>query len=194
MASANRDEERYEDGDQFDVFRPKLPHMSFGFGSHFCSGHAVSRALEEIILEETFAGLPRDRARSRPQARRRRLVRAQRPAPPRQVVGMTWHPVDAPEEAHDGTIVGAEVAGVRIALVRTDSSRSRGRGRVHALESAHSRSTASSSTSHSLCCNCHGAEFDVETGAVLADPATEDLRVYALEERDGSLAIEIDAP
>ncbi len=58
MASANRDEERYEDGDRFDVFRPKLPHMSFGFGSHFCSGHAVSRALEEIILEETFAGLP----------------------------------------------------------------------------------------------------------------------------------------
>ncbi len=106
---------------------------------------------------------------------------------------MTWHPVDAPEEARDGTIVGAEVAGVRIALVRAD-----GRWFAVADECTHSECAFTEYgelfDGRSLCCNCHGAEFDVETGAVLADPATEDLRVYALEERDGSLAIEIDAP
>ncbi len=58
IGSGNRDETRYDDPDRFDLFRPKLPHMSFGFRSHFCSGHAVSRSLEQLILEEMLARLP----------------------------------------------------------------------------------------------------------------------------------------
>jgi cytochrome P450 len=57
-ASANRDESRYEDGDQFDVFRPRQSHASFGYGAHFCSGHFISRRLEQIMLEEILSRLP----------------------------------------------------------------------------------------------------------------------------------------
>ncbi|MFI7067227.1 cytochrome P450 [Kribbella sp. NPDC050124] len=58
MASANRDESRFEDPDRFDLFRRKRPHLSFGFRPHFCSGHALSRAMGEIALEEVFTQLP----------------------------------------------------------------------------------------------------------------------------------------
>lgn len=58
MASANRDENRFEDPGRFDLFRRKRPHLSFGFRPHFCSGHALSRAMGEIALEEVFTQLP----------------------------------------------------------------------------------------------------------------------------------------
>lgn len=58
MASANRDESRFEDPDRFDMSRKKRPHLSFGFRPHFCSGHALSRAMGEIALEEVFTQLP----------------------------------------------------------------------------------------------------------------------------------------
>ncbi len=58
MASANRDEERFDDPDAFQLDRKKKPHVSFGFRPHFCSGHFLSRALGQIALEETFKTLP----------------------------------------------------------------------------------------------------------------------------------------
>ncbi|MFI7705202.1 cytochrome P450 [Nonomuraea sp. NPDC049480] len=58
MASANRDENRFENPDRFDMFRKKRPHLSFGFRPHFCSGHALSRAMGQIALEEVFRQLP----------------------------------------------------------------------------------------------------------------------------------------
>lgn len=58
MAAANRDPSRYVDADRFDLFRERKPHLSFGFGSHYCSGHAIATQLERIMLEEVFAGLP----------------------------------------------------------------------------------------------------------------------------------------
>jgi cytochrome P450 len=58
MASANRDETRFEDPDTFDMFRKKKQHVSFGFRPHFCSGHYLSRAMGEIALEEAFRQLP----------------------------------------------------------------------------------------------------------------------------------------
>jgi cytochrome P450 len=58
MASANRDENRFEHADLFDFRRRKRPHLSFGFRPHFCSGHALSRAMGEIALEEVFQQLP----------------------------------------------------------------------------------------------------------------------------------------
>lgn len=58
MGSANRDETRFENPDQFDMFRKKKQHVSFGFRPHFCSGHFLSRAMGEIALEEAFRQLP----------------------------------------------------------------------------------------------------------------------------------------
>jgi cytochrome P450 len=59
MASANRDERRFERPDEFDVDRPRRQgHMAFGNGEHFCSGHYFSRQLERIMLEELLGALP----------------------------------------------------------------------------------------------------------------------------------------
>jgi cytochrome P450 len=58
MASANRDERRYERPDEFDLDRRRQSHMAFGNGAHLCSGHYFSRQLERIALEELLAGLP----------------------------------------------------------------------------------------------------------------------------------------
>lgn len=58
LASANRDESRYERPDEFDIDRRRQAHLAFGNGEHFCSGHFFSRHLERIALEELLAGLP----------------------------------------------------------------------------------------------------------------------------------------
>lgn len=51
QASANHDEEVYEDGHLYNVFRPKLPHQAFGNGPHFCQGtHVARRMLANIML------------------------------------------------------------------------------------------------------------------------------------------------
>jgi cytochrome P450 len=59
MASANRDERRFERPDEFDIDRPRQEgHMAFGNGEHLCSGHYFSRQLERIMLEELLGALP----------------------------------------------------------------------------------------------------------------------------------------
>jgi cytochrome P450 len=51
QASANRDEEIWEDGERYNMFRPKLPHQSFGNGPHFCQGkHIARRMIADIML------------------------------------------------------------------------------------------------------------------------------------------------
>lgn len=58
VASANRDERRYDDPERFDVFRPRQAQASFGYGVHFCAGHFLGREVERVALEEIVAGLP----------------------------------------------------------------------------------------------------------------------------------------
>ena len=58
LASANRDEARFDRPDEFDVDRERVPHMAFGGGEHFCSGHYFSRKLEQIMLDELLAAHP----------------------------------------------------------------------------------------------------------------------------------------
>lgn len=58
LASANYDESRFEDPDKFDIFRTKKDNASFGFGLHHCSGHALARHLNAIVLREVIDALP----------------------------------------------------------------------------------------------------------------------------------------
>ncbi len=50
ISSANRDECRFPDPDRFDIHRRRQRLATFGFGRHFCSGHAFARAQERIAL------------------------------------------------------------------------------------------------------------------------------------------------
>jgi len=51
-ASANRDEEVFPRGDQFEVARTPNNHLSFGYGPHFCLGARLAAAVVRIFLEE----------------------------------------------------------------------------------------------------------------------------------------------
>src|SRR3954453_2638737 len=57
--SSNRDEERFEDADRFDLRRNPNEHQAFGAGGrHFCLGTALARLELRILIEETFARWP----------------------------------------------------------------------------------------------------------------------------------------
>ncbi len=51
-ASANRDEEVFEDPFRFDIRRAPNPHLAFGYRSHFCLGANLARMEIRIMLEE----------------------------------------------------------------------------------------------------------------------------------------------
>jgi len=56
--SSNRDEDRYEDPDRFDL-RRRAEHQAFGAGGrHFCLGTALARLELKILMEETLARFP----------------------------------------------------------------------------------------------------------------------------------------
>lgn len=53
MGSANRDESRFENGEEFDLNRPNArEHLSFGFGIHYCLGNMLAKLQAKICLEE----------------------------------------------------------------------------------------------------------------------------------------------
>ena len=57
--SAGRDERQYRDADRFDIHRRfDQPHVSFGFGIHFCLGAALARLEGRVALEETLRRFP----------------------------------------------------------------------------------------------------------------------------------------
>lgn len=51
-ASGNRDEEAFEAPERFDIGREHNPHLSFGFGAHFCLGARLARTELRILFEE----------------------------------------------------------------------------------------------------------------------------------------------
>ncbi len=56
--SANRDDRRFPDGDTFDIHREMKPHITFGFGIHFCLGAALARLEGRIALDELLSRFP----------------------------------------------------------------------------------------------------------------------------------------
>jgi nitrite reductase/ring-hydroxylating ferredoxin subunit len=46
-------------------------------------------------------------------------------------------------------------------------------------------------TGTTLMCQCHGSRFDITTGAVIDGPATESLKVYEVQEVDGTIQLRI---
>jgi cytochrome P450 len=58
VGAANRDDRRHPDGDRFDIHRNIGPHLTFGFGIHFCLGAALARLEGRIALEEVLKRFP----------------------------------------------------------------------------------------------------------------------------------------
>jgi cytochrome P450 len=50
QASANRDEDTFEDGENFHALRDPNPHQAFGNGAHHCAGAHLSRRTVGVIL------------------------------------------------------------------------------------------------------------------------------------------------
>ncbi|MCJ7670482.1 MAG: cytochrome P450 [Acidimicrobiia bacterium] len=55
--SANRDESVFTEPQRFDVTRDPNPHISFGFGTHFCLGASLARLELRIMFEELISKL-----------------------------------------------------------------------------------------------------------------------------------------
>ena len=77
LLSANRDPSVFDNPDAFDVGRHPNPHLTFGFGTHFCLGAPLARMQARMAVEELFARFPNmelatDRLTWRPSALLRR--------------------------------------------------------------------------------------------------------------------------
>ena len=51
IGSANRDEQRWERSEEFDIFRKPTPHISFAAGEHTCLGLHLARMETRVALE-----------------------------------------------------------------------------------------------------------------------------------------------
>ena len=59
LASANRDEEFFVNGEQFDIERENArTHISFGYGIHFCPGSSLAKMQLQLVIQELTARVP----------------------------------------------------------------------------------------------------------------------------------------
>jgi cytochrome P450 len=59
LASANRDADRWQDPDRFDIHRTVSALRTFGYGLHYCLGAALARLEARVALEEFLKRFPR---------------------------------------------------------------------------------------------------------------------------------------
>jgi 3-phenylpropionate/trans-cinnamate dioxygenase ferredoxin component len=88
-----------------------------------------------------------------------------------------------------GELAAFEVECVRIAVANVA-------GRFFAIDDTCTHEQCSLATEGTLegtvvTCGCHGAQFDVTTGAVLAPPAPEPVKAYPLHVDQGNLVVEV---
>ncbi|WAC54052.1 cytochrome P450 [Gordonia sp. SL306] len=58
IASANRDDRQFPNGDAFDIHRKTKQHLTFSVGTHFCLGSALARLEGRIAIEEILKRFP----------------------------------------------------------------------------------------------------------------------------------------
>jgi cytochrome P450 len=58
MGGANRDPSRWENPDEFDLFREQKQHMAFAFGPHMCLGMHLARMETTVALNAVLDRLP----------------------------------------------------------------------------------------------------------------------------------------
>lgn len=58
LGAANRDPDRWEEPDRFDITRPPRQHMAFAFGPHRCLGQHLARIETRALLEALTGRLP----------------------------------------------------------------------------------------------------------------------------------------
>lgn len=51
IGSANRDENRWESSEEFDIFRERVPHITFAAGEHTCLGLHLARMETRVAME-----------------------------------------------------------------------------------------------------------------------------------------------
>jgi 3-phenylpropionate/trans-cinnamate dioxygenase ferredoxin subunit len=88
-----------------------------------------------------------------------------------------------------GELTAFDVDGTRVAIANVE-------GRLFAIDEMCTHEQCSLVEEGTLegpvvTCGCHGAQFDVTTGEVLAPPAVEPLRVYPLRTEQGDIVVEV---
>jgi 3-phenylpropionate/trans-cinnamate dioxygenase ferredoxin subunit len=88
-----------------------------------------------------------------------------------------------------GELAAFDVEGVRIAVANAD-------GHFYAIDDTCTHEQCSLAAEGTLegtvvTCGCHGAQFDVTTGAVLAPPAPEPVKAYPLHIERDNLVVEV---
>ena len=58
IAAADHDPSRWDHPEEFDIFRPQLPHLAFGSGNHVCLGIHFARMELRVAMERIFERLP----------------------------------------------------------------------------------------------------------------------------------------
>jgi 3-phenylpropionate/trans-cinnamate dioxygenase ferredoxin subunit len=93
------------------------------------------------------------------------------------------------DDVKPGELSLFEVAGIRIAVANTG-------GRFFAINDTCTHEQCSLAEEGTLdgtvvTCGCHGAQFDVTTGAVLAPPAKEPVQSYVVRVEQDNLVLEM---
>ena len=98
-------------------------------------------------------------------------------------------PIGKASAIRPGELAAFEVGGTRIAVANAD-------GTYYAIDEICTHEQCSLVEEGSLdgtvlTCGCHGAQFDVTNGQVLAPPAFEPLKVYRVQVNGDDLIVEV---